>query len=228
MPCVSTIPPKLSDRTIGSTTACLSLSFLPPPIFPLALTSLSHSLSLTLTLYLSVSLRVLLRSWEYTEAIRNSIRSPWRDTAVYWTGPRHGGASHFLPREILVEEKRRRLSWPRFASMDSQRNHQGRENWFFLFFFFYSPSLLSPPSPLPPVLFTTHDDSRPFDDSWITFAINHHIESSIRTGSRWFFALTDLSNIGYIFLDIPIPIKTRVKHWCVYCCMPYLSQLLYE
>lgn len=150
MPCVSTIPPKLSDRTIGSTTACLSLSFLPPPIFPLALTSLSHSLSLTLTLYLSVSLRVLLRSWEYTEAIRNSIRSPWRDTAVYWTGPRHGGASHFLPREILVEEKRRRLSWPRFASMDSQRNHQGRENWFFLFFFFYSPSLLSPPSPFLP------------------------------------------------------------------------------
>lgn len=143
MPCVSTIPPKPSDRTIGSTTARLSLSY-PHQLPPRA--------NLSLSLYLSVSLRVLLRSWEYTEAIRNSIRSPWRDTAVYWTGPRHGGASHFLPREILVEEKRR-LSWPRFASMDSHRN-QGNKNWFFILFYFF----------LPPVLFMTYDD-RPFDDS---------------------------------------------------------------
>lgn len=115
MPCVSTIPPKPSDRTIGATTALLYLSPFTPLVRPYCF-----------------SLTFCLRSWEYTEAIRNSIRSPWRDTAVYWTGPRHGGASHFLPREILGEEERR-LSWPRFASTDSPKS-TGRlgDSFFFL------------------------------------------------------------------------------------------------
>lgn len=126
MPCVSTIPPKPSDRTIGSTTAPLYISLSSP------LTSLCLPFCFALTF--------CLRSWEYTEAIRNSIRSPWRDTAVYWTGPRHGGASHFLPREILGKEERR-LSWPWFASIDSPKSRE-RLVFFLLCIYCIRPRLL--------------------------------------------------------------------------------------
>lgn len=130
MPCVSTIPPKPSDRIHHRSFLSLSL-FLTPTNFPPALTYLP------LPLYLSVSLRVLLRSWEYTEAIRNSIRSPWRDTAVYWTGPRHGGASHFLPREILVREERNAV----YPCHDSHRwiRTEIKGTGSFYFYFHHSP-----------------------------------------------------------------------------------------
>ena len=122
MPCVSTIPPKPSDRTIGSTTA-------PIYIYIYIYTHLSLSLSLLLATLTSpcitfcFCLTFCLRSWEYTEAIRNSIRSPWRDTAVYWTGPRHGGASHFLPREIL--SARRNAVYPGHDSHRRIHRNQG-------------------------------------------------------------------------------------------------------
>lgn len=48
------------------------------------------------------SLTSCLRPWEYTEAIRNSIRSPWHDVglcACVCTVTGHSGASHFLLRD---------------------------------------------------------------------------------------------------------------------------------
>lgn len=53
----------------------------------------------------------------------------------------------------------------------------------------------------PPVLFMTYDD-RPFDDSWITLAINHHVESSILNRKQMiFFTPRDSSIFRYSHTD---------------------------
>lgn len=54
------------------------------------------------------------------------------------------------------------------------------------------------------MLFMTYND-RPFDDSWITLAINHHVESSILNRKQMIFLLQEI----HLFFDIPILI-TRV------------------
>lgn len=164
MPCVSTIPPKPSDRIHHRSFLSLSLSY--PHQFP-PRANLSPSPSLPFRFSSSPSpFMGIHRSHKKFD----TFPVAWHGCVLDWASPRW---CFPLPpsRNSRPRGEKRRLSLPRFASMDSHRN-QG--NWFFFTFIFIIPL---------PVLFMTYD--RPFLN--YALAIDHHRVRISSAGNRWFF-----------------------------------------
>lgn len=129
MPCVSTIPPKPSDRIHHRSFLSLSLSY--PHQFP-PRANLSPSPSLPFRFSSSPSpFMGIHRSHKKFD----TFPVAWHGCVLDWASPRW---CFPLPpsRNSRPRGEKRRLSLPRFASMDSHRN-QG--NWFFFTFIFIIP-----------------------------------------------------------------------------------------